>query len=174
MRLSVWVSISFGIAIATSQMANAFIIVNRNEGQSKAFWVKDPEAFDWSKGLIAFKSVDEKFEYGHRISCGGTESRCGSGEGVWIRIAIYPHDNVLYRLIYPWIYMPPFGIIEYYKWGYYLSGNENIPSTAAKFFTEGMQQCQTRVDIPYPLPSSFWANAPMEKCNLFTFPANFR
>ena len=163
-RLSVWVSLSFGIVIAMSQMANAFIIVNRNEGQSQVWWDKDPN--DYMTGKVLY---DSQQEFGHHIWCGGTDRKCGSGKGIDLRIVIYPTDSSVYQIRYPTIYVPPFGILEFYKWGYYVSDNEAIPSTIPIPYGDAM--CYTLEDM-----STFafaWVKVPLADCDPFNFPARY-
>ena len=164
-RLLGWVSLSFGIVIAMSQMANAFIIVNRNEGQSQVWWDKNPN--DWF-GKVFY---DGKQEFGHHIWCGGTDKKCGSGKGIDLQIVIYPTDSNRYRIEYPLIYVPPFGILEFYKWGYYVSDNEAIPSTIP--ILHGEAECWHLV--PQGDPNGAWAydKVPLADCDPFNFPARY-
>ena len=73
MRLSVWVSISFGIAIATSQTANAWQAINNIDNNVYFYWTQA------SKEHKAH--YDGELALGHTVSCDADSKWCGRGTG---------------------------------------------------------------------------------------------
>ena len=162
-RLLGWVSISFGIAIAMSQMANAWIVENNNPAQSQVWRERGEVSMDWDY-------YDGKQEFGHRLYCGGNEEICGLGKGIDATIAIYPGPDTTkrYRLVYPPVHVPPYGILIFFPGHYSVSDNEALPNTNT-FIPFGTPQCQH-----LEVMSGFaigWVIEEMAQCDALPFPA---
>ena len=129
MRLSVWVSISFGIAIATSQTANAWQAINNIDDNvyflecSKATWIPFRQFCSYPH---SYQSYDGEMALGHVLSCGQDSVFCGAGHGQDINVAV-PLVGAL-RLLYPAVHVPPHGVVSFTPGFYTTSDDELYPS----------------------------------------------
>ena len=126
-RLSVWVSISFGIAIATSQTANAWKAINNIDDNIYITRRTD-------SGYAEFNH-DGELALGHTVSCGQDSNWCGSGKGQDIFVTVPLVGAV--RLQYPAVHVPPNGVVIFGPGYYTTSDDELYPSN---------------VQIPMPTP----------------------
>ena len=133
MRLSVWVSISFGIAIATSQMANAWKAINNID--NNVYFLTCSSIFPTSYNgslcyntdyFTGYEDYDGEMALGHTLSCGAYQKECGSGHGQDIFVAV-PLDGAL-RLLYPAVYVPPYGVVSFSPGSYTTSDLEEYPA----------------------------------------------
>ena len=127
MRLSVWVSISFGIAIATSQTANAWKAINNIDNN---VYFLACSSYANSSYLcpydFEYEDYDGEMALGHTLSCGAYQKECGSGHGQDIFVAV-PLDGAL-RLLYPAVYVPPYGVVSFSPGSYTTSDLEEYPA----------------------------------------------
>ena len=129
MRLSVWVSISFGIAIATSQTANAWQAINNID--DNVYFISSTGRADLP--LCAPQTYPQcahhhngKLALGHTVSCGQDERICGAGHGQDIFVDV-PLVGAL-RLLYPAVHVPPHGVVSFSPGFYTTSDDELHPS----------------------------------------------
>jgi len=130
-RLSVWVSISFGIAIATSQMANAWQAINNIDNNVYFLTCSPNETFNGSLCyntdlLVGYEDYDGEMALGHTLSCGQDQKKCGAGHGQDIFVAV-PLVGAM-RLLYPAVHVPPHGVVSFSPGFYTTSADEQKPS----------------------------------------------
>ena len=129
MRLSVWVSISFGIAIATSQTANAWKAIN-NIDNNVYFLNCSYQSTHPYPGICpkksAYISYDGEMALGHTLSCGQDQTSCGAGHGQDIYVAVPLVGAV--RLLYPYVHVPPHGVVSFSPGFYTASDDDLYPS----------------------------------------------
>ena len=129
-RLSVWVSISFGIAIATSQTANAWKAINNidNNVYFLNCW-SNPIGIPY-RGICPkpsrYISYDGEMALGHTLSCGQDQTSCGAGQGQDIYVEVRLVGAV--RLLYPYVHVPPHGVVSFSPGFYTTSDDELYPS----------------------------------------------
>ena len=136
-RLLGWVSLSFGMAIATSQTASAWLAVNyiANDVEFLNCAVIDCRLLD--KG----GRFDGMMRLGHIVSCGQNEARCGNSQGMDMHVAIVDPIYPKFRLLYPSVYIPPHGIVQFSGGQYTTSLDEYQPS--AEVVSMPSPRCQT-------------------------------
>ena len=117
-RLSVWGTIAFGIAIATSQTANAWQAINNIDNNVYFYYYKTTQTDQYN--------YDGELALGHTVSCGQDERRCGSGKGQDIYVAVPLVGAV--RLLYPAVHVPPHGVVSFSPGFYTTSADERNPS----------------------------------------------
>ena len=128
-RLSVWGTIAFGIAIATSQTANAWQAINNIDNNvyflecSKATWIPFRQFCSYPH---SYQSYDGEMALGHVLSCGQDSVFCGAGHGQDINVAV-PLVGAL-RLLYPAVHVPPHGVVSFTPGFYTTSDDELYPS----------------------------------------------
>ena len=128
-RLSVWVSISFGIAIATSQTANAWQAINNID--NNVYFLNCSSYFANMTGAHChndrhIESYDGEMALGHVLSCGQYQKECGAGQGQDIYVAVPLVGAV--RLLYPSVHVPPNGVVSFSPGFYTTSDDELNPS----------------------------------------------
>ena len=118
---------AYGIAIATSQTANAWQAINNIDNNVYFYWTQA------SKEHKAH--YDGELALGHTVSCDADSKWCGSGHGQDIFVAVPLVGAV--RLWYPAVHVPPHGVVIFSPGFYTTSDDELHPS---------------RVQIPMPPP----------------------
>ena len=117
MRLSVWVSISFGIAIATSQTAFSW--------QAQNLMASNVEFLDCTEDDCSkeTKNFDGPLAYGQIVSCDGNGTDCGAGAGLYISVAVnlpkepnHSPQRFLYKRA---VHVTPQGMVIFREDGYY-------------------------------------------------------
>ena len=130
MRLSVWVSISFGIAIATSQTANAWKAINNTDNNVYFLNCSSKPIRIPYRGICpkpsAYISYDGEMALGHTLSCGQDQKKCGAGHGQDIFVAVPLVGAV--RLLYPAVHVPPHGVVSFSPRFHTTSDDEQKPS----------------------------------------------
>ena len=121
MRLSVWVSISFGIAIATSQTANAWKAINNID--DNIYITKRTDSGYWEF------NHDGELALGHTVSCGQDRIECRNGpDEVGQDLSVEVPLVGAVRLQYPAVYVHPHGIVIFSPGFYTTSDDELYPS----------------------------------------------
>ena len=126
-RLLGWVSLSFGMAIATSQTASAWLAVNYIANDVLFLNCADINCSSLDKG----GRFDGMMRLGHIVSCGQNEARCGKSQGMDMHVAIVDPIYPKFRLLYPSVYIPPHGIVQFSGGQYTTSLDEYQPSSEA-------------------------------------------
>ena len=124
-RLSVWVSISFGIAIATSQTANAWEAIN-NIDNNVYFLTCSTDNIKHGVCANSYMDHDGEMALGHVLSCGQDQEECGAGQGQDIYVEVRLVGAV--RLLYPSVHVPPNGVVSFSPGFYTTSDDELFPS----------------------------------------------
>ena len=162
MRLSVWVSISFGIAIATSQTANAWQAINNIDNNVYFLNCSSPYAnpssqcsYEASEGV---RKYDGEMALGHVLSCGQDHWKCGAGHGQDLFVAV-PLVGAL-RLLYPSVHVPPNGVVSFSPGFYTTSDDELYPSTDQIPMPKPVCQSWTKIYKPVNDYQYEWVDEP--------------
>ena len=128
MRLSVWVTISFGIAIATSQTANAWKAINNIDDNVYFLNCNYVGHGGGCSNPRKYNQYDGEMKLGHPLSCGQDQKECGAGKGQDIYVAVPLAGKV--RLLYPPVYVNPHGMVLFKREGYITANDEHDPNIA--------------------------------------------
>ena len=171
-RLSVWVSISFGIAIATSQTANAWQAINNID--NNVYFLTCSSIFPTSYNgslcyntdyFTGYEDYDGEMALGHTLSCGQDQKKCGAGHGQDLFVAVPLVGAV--RLLYPAVHVPPHGVVIFSPRFYTTSDDELFPSIVQ--IPTGQSFCQKwsweKCIYPYNDYNHCWVNADDTLCD---------
>jgi hypothetical protein len=115
-RLLVWVSLSFGMAIATTQTANAWQVTNgidddiqfiHEPSKPRSHMTPSATTDDSVIERIAAAYTTDPLPIGETVSCMALTIECGWDQGQDLTL-IVPLDGPL-RLRYPPVHIPPYG-----------------------------------------------------------------
>ncbi len=115
-RLLVWVSLSFGMAIATTQTANAWQVTNgidddiqfiHEPSKPRSHMTPSATTDDSVIDRIAAAYTTDPLPIGETVSCMALTIECGWDQGQDLTL-IVPLDGPL-RLRYPPVHVPPYG-----------------------------------------------------------------
>ena len=166
-RLSVWVSISFGIAIATSQTANAWQAIN-NIDYNVYFLTCSKSALlpeQTCPNANTYEFYDGEMALGHTLSCGQDLTKCGAGHGQDIFVAVPLVGAV--RLLYPSVHVPPNGVVSFSQGIYIWARDENNPNAQPIAMQPPICQKWTQVSPSYPIMvyPFMWIEHDMSLCD---------
>ena len=172
MRLSVWVSISFGIAIATSQTANAWQAINNID--NNVYFLTCSSIFPTSYNgslcyntdyFTGYEDYDGEMALGHTLSCGQDLTKCGAGHGQDIFVAVPLVGAV--RLLYPSVHVPPNGVVSFSQGIYIWARDENNPNAQPIAMQPPICQKWTQVSPSYPIMvyPFMWIEHDMSLCD---------
>lgn len=175
-RLLVWVSLSFGMAIATSQTANAWRV--KNGIDDDVYFIKAGDSTTCDSEAAHADGLrcdyhDGSMSIGETMSCMALTIECGWDEGQDIMLMV-PLDGPV-RLVYPPVHVTPHGELRFERsqsggLEYTLITHGTTPASSDTHIPLGPPICQeykvggVQHEEDQQWLVNFWAPAPAAYC----------